>query len=247
MIRFSGIPVDIKETYVYTMWVSTGASINQHKVPINTFENVNYNIRELILYDLSGNIVLGFRSINTFAQNFNMIKFTDTNPPVRLWSITSNPTVGYIFSMTYDDTEASIFAACFKDPVSRVVLKIDSATGTVQWAKYFELSLTTMYLIKYKVIGSDRVLVATVSYDSTAGVLHNGFFRILLDSSQNLISTDLWFDQNNPANLKLPRALHIVSKEVFYELYVDVTSHILYLAVTNYAPATPTITITPQY
>lgn len=62
MLSFSVNSNNIEKTFVYTMVASTGASINQHMVPINTFETSNYNPRELMLYDAVGNIVLGFHS-----------------------------------------------------------------------------------------------------------------------------------------------------------------------------------------
>lgn len=58
------------------------------------------------------------------------------------------------------------------------------------------------------------------------------------------ISNEIWYDTSSQANLKLSRALSIVSSTLFYQVYVDSTNNVLYFATLDYSSTLPQITLT---
>ncbi|TNV85859.1 hypothetical protein FGO68_gene6834 [Halteria grandinella] len=235
------------ETFIYTMEASGGSAINQFFIAINNYEATDYNVRDTMLYDSMGNIIVGFFSkFNppNWLQRYKLIKFTDSLTPSIVWRReNSAATNSQIHSMAFGQTEADLYISTFFAPIERVILYVDATTGLEQWALKFSSDMCTLYQTRYKTSGTDRVLVVSITYDNTNPNKYNGLIRILLDSSNNPLSYNIWYDTGS--NFKLSRALTIINKDLIYQVYVDVPSKILYFAEISYASSPPQLKIIP--
>jgi hypothetical protein len=92
------------DSRIYTLNATNGESLMQYLIPMNSRDNFNYDLKNLLYYSSTNDIYVAFRVVDGETKtNIRLLKFRDTNPPLIHWAKTST-SIGYILALGFEES-----------------------------------------------------------------------------------------------------------------------------------------------